>query len=83
MQATIQKWGNSNAVRIPKPLLDDYALAESDKVELKLLPEGILITKSTRRPRATVSLDELFKDYTGDYLPEEYDWGKPVGREVW
>ena len=83
MQATIQKWGNSNAIRLPKPLLDDYELEESDKVELKLISEGILITKSVRKPRAKVSLEERFKDYTGEYLPEEYDWGKPVGREVW
>jgi len=28
-------------------------------------------------------LEELFKDYKGDYKPGEYDWGAPVGKEEW
>ena len=26
---------------------------------------------------------ELFADYSGDYKPTEFDWGEPVGEEVW
>ena len=36
-----------------------------------------------KRQRAKVSLEARFKDYTGDYQPSEYDWGEPVGKEVW
>lgn len=28
------------------------------------------------------SLEELFKDYHGNYQPTEYDWGDPVGEEI-
>ena len=28
------------------------------------------------------SLEELFKDYDGDYIPTEFDWGEDVGLEI-
>lgn len=28
------------------------------------------------------SLEELFKDYHGNYQPTEYNWGEPVGEEI-
>ena len=30
-----------------------------------------------------VTIVSLFADYCGDYIPTEYDWGEPVGREFW
>ncbi len=29
------------------------------------------------------SIEELFEGYDGDYAPTEFDWGEPVGSEVW
>lgn len=29
----------------------------------------------------TNSLNDLFKDYKGDYVPSEWDTGAPVGKE--
>ena len=34
MYATIQRWGNSQGLRIPKALLDALGLRENDRVEL-------------------------------------------------
>ena len=34
MDATIQKWGNSHAIRIPKPVLDLLFLKENEHVSL-------------------------------------------------
>ena len=34
MYATIQRWGNSQGLRIPKALLDAVGLKEHDRVEL-------------------------------------------------
>ena len=28
------------------------------------------------------SLNDLFKDYKGDYVPSEWDTGAPVGKEI-
>jgi len=32
-------------------------------------------------PKAIKSLEDLFKDYKGDYMPSEWDTGVPVGEE--
>ena len=29
------------------------------------------------------SIMELFENYEEEYTPEEVDWGKPEGKEVW
>ena len=41
MYATIQKWGNSQGLRIPKALLDAVGLKEHDRVELVQMDDGI------------------------------------------
>ena len=43
MYATIQKWGNSQGLRIPKSLLDALGIRENDRVELLQAEDGIHI----------------------------------------
>jgi len=83
MTGTIQKWGNSNAVRLPKNILEELLLGENDKVEITEENDSIIIRKAVRKRRAKKSLEELFANYDGDYQCEEIDWGPPVGNEVW
>ena len=83
MTTTIQKWGNSQAVRLPKAILEALFLQENDTVDIKAVNGSIVISKADRKRRAKISLEERFKDYTGEYSCEEYDWGSPAGREVW
>ena len=83
MTTTIQKWGNSQAIRIPKPILEELFLAENDAVELVAVNNSLVISKVNRVRRAKKSLEERFENYTGDYQCSEYDWSKPTGREVW
>lgn len=83
MTTTIQKWGNSQGIRLPKVILELADMKENDPVQVVVENETIVIKKAARKHRAKVSLAERFENYTGDYQPEEYDWGKPVGREYW
>jgi len=83
MITTVQKWGNSQGVRIPKTILDELLLKEDDQVELSTENDAIIIKKATRKRRAKVSLEELFANYSGSYTSEEWDTGKPVGKEAW
>ena len=80
MTATIQKWGNSQGVRLPKYLLEELSLCEGAEVEI-FTSDGMIVIKPPAQRRKT--LDELFEGYTGDYMPQEVDWGDPVGGEVW
>ena len=83
MTTTIQKWVNSQAVRLPKAILESLFLKENDAVEIQAVNGSIVISKAVRKRRAKKSLEERFKDYNGEYSCEEYDWGGPAGKEVW
>ena len=89
MYATIQKWGNSQGLRIPKALLDAIGIRENERVELIQLEDRIQIRKvSAVRHR---SLEERLTSYYGKSIDQigrigdepELDWGKPEGREEW
>lgn len=78
MYTTIQKWGNSNAIRIPKVILEMVDLNENDKVEIKV-KDGNLIIVPVRKHRM---LRERIAEYKGDYKCSEWATGKPEGKEV-
>lgn len=89
MYATIQKWGNSQGLRIPKTLLDAIGLRENDRVELVQSEDSIQIRKpAAARHR---SLEERLTAFYGKSVDElgriaskpEVDWGKPEGAELW
>ena len=83
MLTTIQRWGNSQGVRLPKTILDALFLQENDQVEIVGENDSIIIKKASRKRRARKSLEELFVNYKGKYKCKEWDTGKPVGKEVW
>lgn len=78
MYTTIQKWGNSQAVRLPKAILEMVNLRENDRVEIKV-QDGNLIISPVKKHR---TLKERLAKYRGDYQCNEWDTGKPVGKEV-
>ena len=78
VQAVIQKWGNSQAVRLPRAVLNAANLHENDAVSIDVQENQITLRKLPQRR----TLDDLFAGYTGDYRPAEYDFGAEVGSEV-
>ena len=80
MQATICKWGNSLALRLPRHVIEKARLVEGASVELEVEDGAIKVTPS--RPR--FSLAELLQPEKPEQeKPGEFDWGEPVGRERW
>ena len=79
MYGTIQKWGNSGALRIPKAILETAAIKENDRVEILADNSGITIRRASRKYK---NLNELFKNYKETYKCEEQGTGSPVGKEV-
>ncbi len=77
--ATIAKWGNSLALRIPQRLAVSLSVFEGTHVEL-FESEGTLVVAPTK-PK--YKLDDLLARVTPDDRSEETDWGKPSGKEVW
>ena len=78
MYTTIQKWGNSQGIRLPKAILEMANLNENDTVELKV-ENGKVIISPVKEHR---TLKERIAEYEGDYRPHEWDTGPSVGKEV-
>jgi len=80
MITSIQKWGNSQGIRIPKSVLDLAGIPATGPVELTIEPDAIVIKKiAQQRPK---SLRELFNGYDGTYTCSEWDTGADVGKEI-
>lgn len=73
-------WGNSMAVRIPKPVADAAKLRPGDVLELAVESPG---TVRLRKPSKKVSLGDLLKGIRADNLHTETNWGDPAGGELW
>lgn len=80
MVATIAKWGNSLAIRIPQNLAKEINLAEGSEVKLVLIDGKLTIEPIVRR---RYSLEELIEAMTPENLHNEIDTGVAVGNEVW
>ncbi len=80
MIATVQKWGNSLGVRIPKPLAEDASLKEGVSVQM-LVQNGRLVIEAKKAPQ--YQLSELLKSINRKNLHKEVDTGISVGNEAW
>ena len=78
LYGTIQRWGNSQGIRIPKGALAASHIGENDAVEI-IAEKNTITLRKVNRPK---SLDELFAGYHGNYQPVEFDTGADVGLEV-
>ena len=82
MLAKIQKWGNSQGLRLAKHLLADAKLDVGDEVDISV-KDGVMIVKPTKSMRGRHSLRDLVSRIPKDYESGEVDWGEPVGGELW
>jgi antitoxin MazE len=80
MVATVAKWGNSLAVRIPQNLAKEIHLSEGSEVTIGVV-DGNLVVKPINRRR--YSLDELVQGISPENIHTEVDSGVAVGNEVW
>ena len=73
----IVKWGNSLAVRIPKPLAQAAHVGEGDSVEIRASTGKIELSHRERIP----TLQELVAQITPDNRYREVSPGKTRGKE--
>ena len=82
MTTTIQKWGNSQGLRVPKSVLEQARIEVGDEV-LVSAEEGSILVRRKEPPRRRHNLRALVAKMPKNYTPAEEDWGSPLGREVW
>lgn len=79
MPTTVQKWGNSLGIRVPKAIAEQANLADGTEVEFETVG-GVLTVRPTRR-RRKYKLADLLAQMKGPN-PHGEMFGPPVGREV-
>ena len=82
MLAKIQKWGNSQGLRLTKNLLEDAQLDVGDEVDISV-KNGVMIVKPAKRIRGRHNLKDLVARIPQNYETGEVDWGEPAGKEIW
>ena len=82
MITTVQKWGNSQGVRLSKGVLADAEIDVGDAVNVAVR-DGTLVVTPVRRIRGGHDLAQLVSRIPRGYKAEEFNWGPPVGREAW
>jgi antitoxin MazE len=78
-QATIQMWGNTRAVRIPKGLAEELSLEPGTRVELSRVGTQLLLRPVN--PRKQYRLSDLLAQCKGKNPHGELIRGR-VGREL-
>lgn len=82
MHTRIQKWGNSQGLRLAKNVLEDARLGVGDEVDVAV-QDGIIVVAPTKRIRGRYHLEDLVAQIPADCHASEVNWGKPVGKETW
>lgn len=77
--ATISKWGNSSAIRIPSQFLKRLNLEEGAEVEIIVTPENELLLRPTKKIESNqelrAHLQQLLAQVKPDTRHEEIDFG--------
>lgn len=80
MRTQVQKWGNSLAIRVPKPFAAQAGLEERSVVDLSIVEGKLLIEPVVER---SLTLEELLAGVTDENLHGEFETGPAVGNEAW
>lgn len=80
MVTKVQKWGNSQGLRLSRQVLDLADIAVGDDVEIIVAEHQITVKKAAG---SKYDIAELVARIPKGYRAKEVDFGPPVGREEW
>ena len=79
--ATIGKWGNASAIRLPQPFCEQLGIGVGDAVQVFLDGSKRIVIEP---PPERDTLEARMVGWSGGrFETREYDWGEPVGEEMW
>ena len=73
----ISRWGTSLAIRIPKPIAEQWGVQEGSVIEIEPKGDEVVLRKKK------YDLAEMLAQVTPQNLHAEEDWGPAQGREEW
>ena len=80
MEIRIQKWGNSDGIRIPSSILKSLNIKTNDILNIEEVNKKIIISIPEKKK---ISLEKKFKEYKGKNLVKDFSWDESVGKEIW
>ena len=80
MKTRIQKWGNSLALRIPRPFAEESNLREDSAVDISVRNGKLVVVPLQEQ---TLTLEQLVDRITPQNRHTETETGEAVGNEVW
>jgi antitoxin MazE len=80
MRVSIQKWGNSLALRIPRSMATESNINKGSYVDLRSV-DGKLVIDPVKETE--YKLEDLLKKVSEKNIHFEIDTGNPVGKELW
>ncbi|KAF2427301.1 AbrB/MazE/SpoVT family DNA-binding domain-containing protein [Bacillus subtilis subsp. subtilis] len=69
---TVQRWGNSLAVRIPTRIAEAISMEQGTEIELTVGKTGVMLKPKNNKP----SLDDLLARITPENRHSEVDFGR-------
>ena len=82
MPTKIQKWGNSQGIRIPRDVLAKAGVRIGQDLDVSAR-NGCITIRASRKIRGKYQIEKLVAKIPKKPKFKEVDWGKPRGREVW
>lgn len=79
---SLQKWGNSAGIRVPKKVIDKAHLKLGEDLALSIQGRTIVLTP-VKGGRRKFKLEDILQGVTPEDVGGELDWGAPVGKEIW
>ena len=81
MVTKVQKWGNSQGLRLAKHVLEEARISVGDPVDVSTR-DGVIVIAPARRVRGRLSLEELVSRIPKNYKREEVEWGNQLGERT-
>ena len=88
MYATIQKWGNSQGIRLSREIMSQMNLKENDMIGISIC-DGKMTIEKINQPKY-LNLQERLESFYNRPIDEIYvesaqevDMGDPIGNEYW
>lgn len=72
-ETTIQKWGNSLAIRIPRDVAEKIAVQQGSEIELSVIENKIILVP--KHPAKKYNLEELLSKVTPENRHSEINFG--------
>ncbi|MCR5481805.1 MAG: AbrB/MazE/SpoVT family DNA-binding domain-containing protein [Clostridia bacterium] len=77
-QVALKAWGNSQAIRIPKEIIELMHLKTSDVLDISIENDAIVL----RKHFVHKTFEERMAAYGGTISVCDFDWGDPKGKEI-